>query len=250
MAAGRRSWEIAKARNRMLAAPESSDKDDNMAQKPKQKSSQHRYIGALAVPLKPRPKRRLPYAWRRSRTLRAQASGAAAPPVYPISLNSIPGLNWGIDLKSLIPLDSLGAGANTSVAPALPIFPDSLYSAPGWRWEFIPKFPLLFDHYGIAKDDPDALPRLCLGMAIAHVPGFQVKASRAKGRPRTVPPSEEEKFYARFCVLRQGGQSDRNAARLLANELRKSGRAVGSDASILRRMQRLKLKFKTAGHAI
>lgn len=217
----------------------------------KQNSSHHRYTGALATPLKPRQKRQLPYSWRRSRALRAHASVASAPFGAPSSSDSVPESRWALDLNSLFPSERSGAIlASTSAAPTLPMFSDSLYSTPGWRWEFNRRLPPLFDHYGVAKDDAQRWERLCLGLAIAHVPGFQVRASRKKGRPHTMSPQDEDKLYARFCELRQGGQTDRNAAHLMAKELRKSGQAVGSEASILRRMQRRKQKALAASKAL
>ena len=225
--------------------PEPSDNGNSMNQ-PKRKSSPRVYTGALAVPLKPRLRFRRPHALRHLRALRAKSTGSPTLPVAPGGLSSASDLNWDF-LKSLLQSGQLKAGgANPSVAPAPPMFPDRLYSAPGWRQEFNQKLPLLLDHYGIASDDPDRWQKLCLGLAVAHVPGFQVRASRKKGRPPTVSPQDEEKLYARFCELRQGGQSDRNASHLMAKELRKSGQTVGSDASILRRMQRLKQKALSA----
>jgi hypothetical protein len=243
--------EIAQARDGTFAAPESSDREYDMTQKPTQNSSQRRYAGALTVRLKPRPKHRHLYARRRSRTLRARASDTSGAAVAPDSSNSLLQSLGHFDLKSVLQSDHLGVvDGNPNIAPALPIFSGGFYFIPGWRWEFDQKLPLLFDHYGVAKDDPDRWQKLCLSLAIAHIPGFQVRASRAKGRPRTVQSSVEDKLYARFCALRQDGHSDRNAARLLANELRKSGQAVRSDAGILRRMQRRKPKAKTAAHAV
>ncbi len=106
------------------------------------------------------------------------------------------------------------------------------------------------DHFAVASDDPARWEKLCLGLIIAHVPGLQVRASRKKGRPHTMSTQEENKLYARFCELRQGGQTDRNAAHLLAKELRKSGPAVVSDAAILRRMQRRKQMAPAASKSL
>jgi hypothetical protein len=55
---------------------------------------------------------------------------------------------------------------------------------------------------------------------------------------------DELKLYERFCALRQNGQSDRNAARLIAKELRQPGHPTASDAAILCRMQRHEQKSR------
>jgi hypothetical protein len=55
---------------------------------------------------------------------------------------------------------------------------------------------------------------------------------------------DEAKLYERFSVLRKAGHSDRNAARLMAKELRQPGKPTASDAAILRRMQRLGQKSR------
>jgi len=217
-----------------------------MTKKPN--SLQRRYTGALATPLKPRPKRRRLYAWRRSRRLRAKASDASGPAVSPSTLNSVPQSPLGsFNLKSFLQSDRLAAiDVDPSVVTALSNLLSSSYFIPGWRWEFDQKFLLLFEHYAIAKDDTNRWQKLCLALARAHVPGFQEKASRKKGRPHTMSPQVEERLYVRFSELRQDGQSDRNAARLMVKELRKSGQVVGSDAALLRRMQRRELKIQPA----
>jgi hypothetical protein len=118
------------------------------------------------------------------------------------------------------------------------------------RAEYDQKLPLLLDHFGIKRDDPYPWYKLSICLAVAHVPGFQVKARRKGGRKRTVSQEEEEKLYARFCELQQKGHSDRNAAELMARELKKAGRSEASGPSILRRMQRHAQKAKKTAAAI
>ena len=176
-----------------------------MTQQQKQKSSSKTYSGVLAEPLKPRLRRRFSRSWRRSRPSATNANG------------------------NTIPLPSLPAHSN---------------SLPAWRWEYDQKLPLLLDHFGIPREDPNRWQMLSLCLAIAHVPGFQVKAGRKSGRPREIPLKEEAERYARFCALRKQGHSARNAARLLIKELRKEGYATISEAAILRRMQRCDQKSR------
>jgi hypothetical protein len=71
------------------------------------------------------------------------------------------------------------------------------------------------------------------------------KALRKGGRPRAMTVEEETTLYARFCEFRQTGHSERNAARLPANDLQKAGHSKVSDTSILRRMQRHAQKART-----
>lgn len=121
----------------------------------------------------------------------------------------------------------LNSSVASAAAPSL---------VPEWRPEYDQKLPLLLDHFGIGRDDPNCWYKLSLCLAVAHILGFQER--RKGGRPRSMTREEERKLCARFCELREDGHSDRNAARLIANDLRKAGRMV-SDASILRRMQRI-----------
>jgi len=110
-------------------------------------------------------------------------------------------------------------------------------SVPEWQWEYDQKLPLLLEHFGIGRDDHNCWHKLSLCLTVAHVLGFQER--RKGGRPRSMTREEEGKLCARFCELRESEHSDRNAARLIANDLRNEGRRGISDASILRRMQRI-----------
>ena len=170
-----------------------------MSQQKKRNSSTEIYEGALAEPLPPRHRRRMRRVRKLSRPL----------------------------------------GMNRSVSGTLPpVMPTDPCSVPQWRWEYGEKLSLLLDHYKIRRDDPSRSDKLILCLAVAHVPGFQEKARRKGGRPRAMTSEDETKLYARFCEFRQRGHSDRNAARLIATDLRKSWRSDVSDASVLRRMQR------------
>ena len=170
-----------------------------MTQQKRRNSSTEVYDGALAEPLKPRYRRRM----RRMRR-----------PPRPL------GMNWSV---------------SSTLPPVMPTDPSSV---PQWRSEYDQKFPLLLDHFKIKRADPNCWYNLSLCLAVAHVPGFQEKARHKGGRPRAMTSEEETKLYARFCELEKNAHSGRNAARLIANDLRKSGHANVSDASVLRRMQR------------
>lgn len=193
------------AKYRALVSREVSDNGDSMTQRQKPKSSSQIYSGALAEPLKPRLRHRL----RRFRP-RARPSGTSGSG-YTIPLPSLP--------------------ANSS-------------SLPRWRREYDQKLPLLLDHFGIPREDPNRWQMLSLCLAVAHVPGFQVGTGRKRGRPREMPLEEEAKLYARFCALRKDRHSDRNATRLLVKESWKEGGAKISESAILRRMQRCDQKSR------
>jgi hypothetical protein len=134
---------------------------------------------------------------------------------------------------------------NGNVSPVLLLaIPGDLSATPRSRWEYDQKLPLLMDHFGIRKDDPDHWYKLAVCLAVKHVPGFQEKARRKGGRPRAMTIEEETTLYAKFCEFRQNGHTERNAARLLANDLQKPGHSKVSRASILRRMQRCAQKAR------
>jgi len=104
-----------------------------------------------------------------------------------------------------------------------------------WRWEYDLKLPLLLKHFEIPNDHPDRWHLLSLKLAIAHVPGFQVKVRRKAGRKKSMPTEKEAALYARFSALQKQGQSERNATRLMMKEMEKPD---FSEAGLLRRMQR------------
>lgn len=185
-----------------------------MSRQKKRTSSTTAYRGVLAEPLKPRYRRRL----RRARRLRR-----------PFSMN---------------------VNAPEAPIPSVPNIPPPILSkpslVPSWRAEYDEKLPLLLDHFGISKNDQERWYKLALCLAVAHVPGFQEKLRRKGGRPPAMTSAEEAKLYANYCELRKSGQSDRNAARLLANHLRKAGNPKISGPSVLRRMQRYAQKIQKA----
>ncbi len=187
------------AKYRALISLKVSDNGDAMTQEKKRKSTSQVYSGALAEPLKPRLRHKLSRFRRRSRPSGTNGSGYTIP---------------------------------------LPSLPTNSSSVPAWRREYDQKLPLLLDHFGIPREDPNRWQMLSLCLAVTHVPGFQVKARSKRGRPREMPLEEEAKLHARFYALRNDGHSNRNAARLLARELRKAGRATVSEAAVLRRVQR------------
>ena len=176
-----------------------------MAESQKRQSSSRVYSGVLAEPLKPQLKRRFSRVRRRSQPSATNGSGYTIP---------------------------------------LPSFPTKTNSLPVWRWEYDQKLPVLLDHFGIPREDPNRWQMLSLCLAVAHVPGFQVKPGRKRGRPREMSLEEEAKRYARFCVLRKDGHSGRNATRLLIKEMRKEGHATTSEAAILRRIERHEQKAR------
>src|SRR5438105_9415078 len=190
----------------------SADDGDTMTQQKKRKSTSQGYSGALAEPLKPqRQYRTRHFRRRRSRPPAVNGSGETIP----------------------------------RPAPA-----DNSRSALRWRPEYDQKLPLLLDHFGIPRDDTNRWQRLALYLAVAHVPGFQVRVHRKKGRPCAMASQDELKLYERFCALRRNGQSDRNAARLMVKELRQPGHPTASDAAILRRMQRHEQKSRESAALI
>lgn len=109
---------------------------------------------------------------------------------------------------------------------------------PTWRPEYDERFDLLCDHYAIAHDSPDKWRMLTLALAIDHVPGFQEKSGGIRGRKKSIGATLEVALLGRFTELTQTGQSERNAARLIANELeRRTGKKISSKA-ILARVKR------------
>ena len=183
-----------------------------MTHRRKQRASEV-YRGTLAEPLKPRLRRRI-----RRALLRGRPAGV------------------------------IGNSPPTGVPPVpvlAPIFPDQS-RVPSWRREYAEKLPLLLDHFGIKRDDPNSWHKLCLCLAVAHVPGFQVIQRRKGGRPREIALAEEAKLFERFSQLRRDGHTERNAARLLAGEIQKAGGKDIKVTGILRRMQRCSKKTKDA----
>jgi hypothetical protein len=75
----------------------------------------------------------------------------------------------------------------------------------------IGKFPLLFDHFGIAEGDPDRWAKLAHALAITHVPGFRIV--RDAGRPTQLTWDVRQRFYQAFVR-----EKSKQTARLRATE--------------------------------
>jgi hypothetical protein len=183
-----------------------------MTEQKKRKSPSEVYSGALAEPLKPRlrPGRRR----RRNGLMR------------PVNMNEIASVIYVPPIPSV------------QIAGGMPIIPNDLRSHPRWRWEYDEKLRLLLDHFKIRRDDPNCWLKLVISLAVAHVPGFRAKLRRKGGRPREMALAEEMKLFERFAELRRDGHTERNAARLLADEIQRTGRKDIKASGILRRMQR------------
>jgi hypothetical protein len=117
-----------------------------------------------------------------------------------------------------------------------------------WRPEFDRKFDLLFGHYSISRDDPNKWGRLALALAEAHVPGFQEKEAKMRGRPKAWSGAREFNLWQQFRKRVEGGQSERNAAAIMAKKLNAS--RPGSNvtgAALLRRLQRFEEHLRASG---
>lgn len=111
---------------------------------------------------------------------------------------------------------------------------------PSWRPEYDEKFDLLCDYHSIERDSPDKWRRLALALAIDHVPGFQEKAGGMRGRKKGLEPTLEVGLLGRFIELTGKGLSERNAARLIANELERRTGVKISGKAVLARVKRLR----------
>jgi hypothetical protein len=123
---------------------------------------------------------------------------------------------------------------------------DALYEsefARLWKPEFAQKFEALFAHFGIRPHDADRWRKLSIKLAIAHVPGCQVRQNLKTGRKPAMTYSKEEELFARFVELKRRLGSARSAAELLAKEIRRAGASQVTGAAILRRLQRFEKKL-------
>lgn len=118
-----------------------------------------------------------------------------------------------------------------------------------WRPEYDKKFDLLFDHYLIPHNDPDRWRKLALALAQDHVPGFQEKGTKTRGRPKALYGAHEFALWQQFRKLVEAGQSERNAAAIMAKKLTAS--RPGSNvtwAALLRRLQRFEGQLRASGN--
>lgn len=118
-----------------------------------------------------------------------------------------------------------------------------------WRPEYDEKFDLLCVHFFIGRDDPDKWRKLALSLAKAHVAGFQEKGTATKGRPKAWRDADEFALWQQFRKLVEGGQSERNAAAIMAKKLNAS--RPGSNvtrAALLRRLQRFEERLRASGY--
>jgi len=56
---------------------------------------------------------------------------------------------------------------------------------PEWRREFVERFKLLFQHYGIDRAQKNSWVMLAIALAETHVPGLSEAQSNSAGRPST-----------------------------------------------------------------
>ncbi len=136
--------------------------------------------------------------------------------------------------RAALPAGALGIYASTS----LPAISGKLSHVPQWRIEYDQKLPLLLEHFGIKQGESYPWFKLAVCLAVAHVPGFQEKSRRKGGRKRIMSWEEGAKLDARFCELKNKGHSERSAAAIMAEEIKKAGGPKVSGAALLRRVQR------------
>ena len=121
-----------------------------------------------------------------------------------------------------------------------------------WRPEFGEKLKLLCDHFKIRRNDPDKWRKLALALAQNHVPGFQEKKSRGRGRHKGWNDIEELIVFQRFMAAKARGLKERSAAAFVAKTLDKGFPKIRpvpetSDKALLRRLRRIELRLKNMG---
>lgn len=108
------------------------------------------------------------------------------------------------------------------------------------------KLRLLFDHYEIAKDNPDPCFTLALRLARDHVPGFHQRDPFRKkaGRPAKWTDSRVMELHADVIELVQQNKSEANACRILTTRDRYKGIKCGT---LLRRFKDVQQRHKKSG---
>jgi len=110
--------------------------------------------------------------------------------------------------------------------------------ASSYREQVAIRMGALTEHFGIKKNDPNALSVLLLRLAQEHVPGFQVKKpfTKKKGRPGKWAGQRSLQLFADVRSLVKNGLNEHSACRVLANNPRYRSRYEGiTQANLYRR---------------